>query len=192
MGKTFKHVDKGKYRNKVLKYDDVCDSTKNMFERHNSDISEDKQELFRIKNKIAEKELKTELKDMENYKTIYQNKQDLNQFFSENTLQDLKSKIEPVILNIDRFTPLKNGEILEDIEGEYVLLSSVLSLFSPNKSIDNNIKINNSNFIDITDTVFREIGGSTYKLTEEKNLLPEHNVNGMILINRRFFNKTYL
>lgn len=70
MGKNFKHVDKGKYRNKVLKYDDVCDSTKNMFERHNSDISEDKQELFRIKNKIAEKELKEEIRIIETFENI--------------------------------------------------------------------------------------------------------------------------
>jgi hypothetical protein len=73
MSNTYKHKDKGKYQNKVLKYNDVCDATKNMWDRHNSDISKDKQKIFKIKSKIAEKELKTKLKTTEaiqEYKTI--------------------------------------------------------------------------------------------------------------------------
>lgn len=139
MSNTFKHKDKGKYHNKVLKYNDVCDSTKNMWDRHNSDISEDKQELFKIKNKIAKKELKIELKNMEQYKTIHQNKQDLNQFFSESIVEKMKplqllNNLKQELFTLDRFTPLNNSEMLEDIDGEYVLISSVLNLFSANKN----------------------------------------------------------
>lgn len=35
------------------------------------------------------------------------------------------------INNLDRFTPLNNSEMLEDLQGEYVLISSVLNLFTP-------------------------------------------------------------
>lgn len=88
LSNTFKHKDKGKYHNKIIKYNDVCDSTKNMWDRHNSDISEDKQELFKIKSKIAEKELKQQIKtneynfkEMDITKTVHENKQELNKFF---------------------------------------------------------------------------------------------------------------
>ena len=60
-----------------------------------------------------------------------------------------------------------------------------------NQIMINDSKVNNPNFMDITKIVFREIGGRTYKLLEQKNLLPEHNVNGMIIINGRIFEKTY-
>jgi hypothetical protein len=60
-----------------------------------------------------------------------------------------------------------------------------------NQNMINNSKVNDPNFMDITKIVFREIGGRTYKLSEQKNLLPEHNVNGMILIDGRFFEKYY-
>jgi hypothetical protein len=46
MSNTYKHKDKGKYHNKVLKYNDVCEATKNMWDRRNSDISEDKQNIL--------------------------------------------------------------------------------------------------------------------------------------------------
>lgn len=35
------------------------------------------------------------------------------------------------IYSLDRFTILPNGETLEDLDGEYVLFSSVLNLFAP-------------------------------------------------------------
>ena len=60
-----------------------------------------------------------------------------------------------------------------------------------NQIMINDSKVNNPNFMDITKIVFREIGGRTYKLSEQKNLLPEHNVDGMIIINGRIFEKTY-
>ncbi len=62
MSKTWKHKDKAKFKNKILKYSDICDSTKYMFERHNSDISEDKENFFRVQEKILKNELKLELK----------------------------------------------------------------------------------------------------------------------------------
>lgn len=60
-----------------------------------------------------------------------------------------------------------------------------------NQNMINDSKVNDPNFMDITKIVFREIGGRTYKLSEQKNLLPKHNVDGMILINGRIFEKTY-
>ena len=44
------------------------------------------------------------------------------------------------IYNLDRFTPLNNGQMLEDTYGEYVLFSSVLNLFAAKK-----VKINLKN-----------------------------------------------
>jgi hypothetical protein len=58
---TYKHKDKGKFYNKVIKYDDVCESTKNMWDRYNSDFGEDKERQLQIKEKIAEKELRAEV-----------------------------------------------------------------------------------------------------------------------------------
>lgn len=62
MSNTYKHKDKGKFHNKVIKYNDVCESTKNMFERHNSDFGEDRERQLQIKYKIAEKEMKEEVR----------------------------------------------------------------------------------------------------------------------------------
>lgn len=58
------------------------------------------------------------------------------------------------------------------------------------KGIDK-AKLVNPNYMDITKIVFREVGGQTYKLYEQKGLLPEHNINGMILIEGRIFKKVY-
>ena len=60
-----------------------------------------------------------------------------------------------------------------------------------NQNMINNSKVNDPNFMNITKIVFREIGGRTDKLSEQKNLLPEHNVDRMIIINGRIFEKTY-
>lgn len=64
MSNTYRHKDKGKFHNKALKYDEVCESTKNMWDRHNSEYGEDKERQLQIKEKIAEKELKTEIKEI--------------------------------------------------------------------------------------------------------------------------------
>jgi hypothetical protein len=63
MSNTFKHKDKGKFKNRVIKYSEVCESTKMMFDRHNSEYPEDKQRQLGIKEKIAEKELKAEINE---------------------------------------------------------------------------------------------------------------------------------
>ncbi len=52
------------------------------------------------------------------YKTVHENAVMIN--------SPKKNKI----IDLDRFTPLKNGEMLEDLDGEYVLLEDVLALFS--------------------------------------------------------------
>ena len=58
------------------------------------------------------------------------------------------------------------------------------------KSIDQG-KLNNPNYLNITKIVFREVGGQSYKLIEERNLQPEHNINGMFIIEGRIFSKVY-
>ena len=88
---------------------------------------------------------------IKNFKTLHENKQDLEQFyditlkpckkgcvcearcknkssthFLEKSEDNKKEQLESLL----RFTPLSNSEMLEDIEGEYVLFSSVLNLFS--------------------------------------------------------------
>lgn len=68
---------------------------------------------------------------MKKYLTIHQNKSELEQFYStekfEYKEQDYVNKI---VYNLDRFTHLENGEILEDLDGEYVLFSDVLKVVS--------------------------------------------------------------
>ena len=105
---------------------------------------------------------------MEKFKTLHENKNDLEQFWIFNTgsidgkiltpeellgnqitkdefYKNIKKeklirenqakkylRIETKeVYNLDRFTVLPNGETLEDLDGEYVLFSSVLNLFAP-------------------------------------------------------------
>ena len=65
MSNTYRHKDKGKFHNKLLKYNEVCESTKNMWDRHSSEYGEDKERQLQIKEKIAEKELKEEVRIVE-------------------------------------------------------------------------------------------------------------------------------
>ena len=86
--------------------------------------------------KIAEKELKTEIKDIENYRTIHENKNDLEQFYSKPIVEKIQvpqliNNLQTGLYKLDRFTILPNGETLEDLDGEYVLFYSVLNLFAP-------------------------------------------------------------
>lgn len=87
---------------------------------------------------------------IKNFKTLHENKQELEQFYSAEKLKEIerlnriitlqesviksyeRNEDKAVILinSLDRFTPLSNSKMLEDIEGEYVLFSSVLTLFS--------------------------------------------------------------
>ena len=80
----------------------------------------------------------------------YQNKQDLEQFYditlkpckkecvfearcknkySIHFLEKSEDNKKEQLESLPRFTPLSNSKMLEDIEGEYVLFSSVLNLF---------------------------------------------------------------
>lgn len=49
-----------------------------------------------------------------------------------NEIKELKSSYitEKPLLKLDRYTPLNNGQMLEDLYGEYVLFSDVSALFS--------------------------------------------------------------
>ena len=62
MSNTKKHKDQGKFHNNILKSDEVCESTKNMWDRHNNDFGEFRKRKKDKQNKIAEKELKEQLK----------------------------------------------------------------------------------------------------------------------------------
>lgn len=72
---------------------------------------------------------------MENkYKTIHENKNELEQFYSTKNFEyKNEDYVNKIVYNLDRFTHLENGEILEDLDGEYVLFSDVLKLFSAEK-----------------------------------------------------------
>ena len=61
---------------------------------------------------------------MEHYKTLHENKVMINPPIK------ISSNPDDVIANLDRYTPLKNGEMLEDLEGEYVLISDVYEAVS--------------------------------------------------------------
>lgn len=62
MSNTKKHKDQGKFHNDVLKADEVCESTKLMWDRHNNDFGEFRKRKRNKQDKIAEKELKEQLK----------------------------------------------------------------------------------------------------------------------------------
>ena len=71
---------------------------------------------------------------MNKYKTIHQNKSELEQFYSAKNFEYKEEDyINNFVYSLDRFTHLENGEILEDLDGEYVLFSDVLKLFSAQK-----------------------------------------------------------
>ena len=62
MSNTKKHKDQGKFHNDILKADEVCESTKLMWDRHNNDFGEFRKRKKDKQDKIAEKELKEQLK----------------------------------------------------------------------------------------------------------------------------------
>ena len=64
MSDTKKHKDQGKFHSGVLKADEVCESTKQMWNRHNGDRGEYRKAKLNLEDKIAEKELKTEIKQL--------------------------------------------------------------------------------------------------------------------------------
>ena len=62
MSNTRKHKGQGKFKNTDTPLDKIDKATQLMWERHNSDYGEDKERQLQIKEKIAEKELETEVK----------------------------------------------------------------------------------------------------------------------------------
>lgn len=61
MSDTKKHKDQGKFHNKILDAEEVCESTKRMWDRHNNDFGEFRKRKKDIQDKIAEKEFKKDL-----------------------------------------------------------------------------------------------------------------------------------
>lgn len=139
MSDTFKHKDKGKFHNKILKYDEVCESTKQMWDRRNCEWGEFRKVKKDLIDKIAEKEMKNTidkeaLKELEDYykgleeiENKYSTKKEYNSQKFEYNYEDYVNKI---VYNLDRYTNLKNGNMLEDLDGEYVLFSDVLKAVS--------------------------------------------------------------
>ena len=64
MSDTKKPKDQGKFHSGVLKADEVCESTKQMWNRHNGDRGEYRKVKLDLEEKIAKKELKTEIKQL--------------------------------------------------------------------------------------------------------------------------------
>ena len=64
MSNTFKHKGQGKFKNTDTPLNKINKSTQLMWDRHNSDYGEDKERQLYIREKIAEKELKTEIKEI--------------------------------------------------------------------------------------------------------------------------------
>jgi hypothetical protein len=68
MSNTRKHKDKGKWNNGLL--EEVPDNLQNMWNRHNNDWAEFRAKKKEIEEKIAEKEMKQEIKTVETGENI--------------------------------------------------------------------------------------------------------------------------
>lgn len=67
MSNTFKHKNKGKYNNGMI--EDIPTDLQNMFDRSNNELGEFRKAKKNIEDKIAEKELKQQIKtDEYNFK----------------------------------------------------------------------------------------------------------------------------
>ena len=64
MSNTFRHKDKGKFNNGLL--DKIPTDLENMFNRQNNDLGEFRKAKKDLIDKIAEKELKTEINERPN------------------------------------------------------------------------------------------------------------------------------
>lgn len=61
MSDTKKHKDKGKFKNGIIDISEVCESTKQMWNRHNGERGENRCNKKYIEEKIMVKELKKEI-----------------------------------------------------------------------------------------------------------------------------------
>ena len=64
MSDTFKHKNKGKFNNGLI--EKLPNDLENMFDRHNNDWGEFRKAKKDLIDKIAEKEIKKQLKDLHN------------------------------------------------------------------------------------------------------------------------------
>jgi hypothetical protein len=64
MSDTKKHKDQGKFHSGVLDSTEVCESTKQMWNRHNGGRGEFRKAKKDLEDKIAEKELKIKIKQL--------------------------------------------------------------------------------------------------------------------------------
>ena len=64
MSDTKKHKDQWKFHSGVLDSTEVCESTKQMWNRHNGDRGEYRKAKLDLEDKISKKELKTEIKQL--------------------------------------------------------------------------------------------------------------------------------
>jgi len=58
------------------------------------------------------------------YKTVHQNKNESEQFYKPS------SNPNDLIANLDRYSPFNTTELVEDINGKYVLFSDVIKAVS--------------------------------------------------------------
>lgn len=121
MSNTFIHKNKGKFNNGLL--DEIPRDLENMWDRSNNDLGELRKAKKDLKDKIAEKEFKTEI--METYKTINENKVTIN---------------PPQDKNIDNLLIDVQGGIIRSIErlilrtpNDMELGKAVREIFSPQK-----------------------------------------------------------
>jgi hypothetical protein len=133
MSKTWKHKNKGKFNNGLL--DEIPSDLKNMWDRSNNDWGEFRKAKKDLKDKIAEKELKTEI--MERYKTIYENKVLIN---------------PPQNKNIDNLLTDVQGGIIKSIErlilrtpNDMELGKAVREMFSAKKELKTENYLHNQN-----------------------------------------------
>ena len=78
--------------------------------------------------------------------------------------------VNKIVYNLDRFTHLENGEILEDLDGEYVLFSDVLKavsiLFSAKTDLE---KVTNLT-LDVQSGLLRAIERRVKNTNDDKKL----------------------
>lgn len=70
MSNSKKHKEKGKFNNKILTAEEVCDSTRAMWDRHNFDFGEHRKAKKDLEDRIAEKGLKEEIRIIETGENI--------------------------------------------------------------------------------------------------------------------------
>jgi hypothetical protein len=149
MSNTYKHKGAGKYKNTDIHISRIHKSTTLMWDRHNSDFGEDKERQLDIKEKIAEKEMKEEVRTvetsenidfrtnngkivMEKYKTIKEASAEINPCSIEQQVKEQTNFFKREVLKLERYDRYDDmGNTSE--EKIYILVEDVLNLFSAKK-----------------------------------------------------------